>query len=283
VAVKVGDTIAAASLSQLVYTPNPDFSGLDFFGWNASDGYHSSLTPARVDISVLPVNDAPKIIFHQDTLLYEVNGEPAFVAPLLDIVDPDDDTLTHATIGFHARNYSLETDLLSFENTSNIKASYDFQTGVLQLTGVAPLEEYKTALRSITYLHQNTIDPLLEPRLVYFIINDGETESVPKDKIIILQYTFVEFDIPSGFTPNGDQANDTWIIDRPGGGLEEMDNAIISVYNKQGVLVFRTKGFERPWDGTMNGTLLPADSYYFTIDLQLRNKKTYKGIVTILR
>lgn len=283
VGVKVGDTIAVTSLSQLLYTPNPDFSGTDFFGWNASDGYHSSLTPARVDISVLAVNDPPEIVFHQDTLLYEVNGEPALLAPLIDIVDPDDDTLTHATIGFHAGKYSIETDLLSVGNSGNIKASYDFQAGVLQLTGVASIEEYKLAIRSITYLHQNTIDPLLEPRLVYFIVNDGETESVPKDKVIMLQYTFVEFDIPSGFTPNGDQANDTWIIDRPGGGLEEMDNAIISVYNKQGVLVFRTKGFERPWDGTMNGALLPADSYYFTIDLQLRNKKTYKGVVTILR
>jgi gliding motility-associated-like protein len=139
------------------------------------------------------------------------------------------------------------------------------------------------ALRSVRYIHRNTIDPLLAPKTLYFTVHDGETESAPKEKVIILEYTFVEFEIPSGFTPNGDQANDTWIIDRPGGGLEEMDKAIISVYNKQGVLVFRTKGFDRPWDGTMNGDLLPADSYFFTIDLQLRNRKTYKGIVTILR
>jgi gliding motility-associated-like protein len=124
---------------------------------------------------------------------------------------------------------------------------------------------------------------LLEPKGVYFLVNDGDVESVAKDKVIMLKYTFIEFDIPSGFTPNGDQSNDVWVINRPGGGLEEMDEAIISVYNKRGVLVFRTKGFDRPWDGTMSGEVLPADTYFYTIDLNLRNRKTYKGIVTLLR
>lgn len=282
VEVKTGDTIPAAALSALVYTPDENYFGFDSFGWKATDGYHFSLTAARVDISVLSINDPPTIIFESDTLQYEVNGEPAFLSSLIEISDPDDDTLTSAEIGFHARNYRPEMDILEFQNTAHIRGDFNFQSGVLQLTGMAPVAEYILAIRSIQYLHQNTLDPLLEPKTVFFTLDDGEDESEPKDKIIMLQYTFIEFEIPSGFTPNGDQANDTWIIDRPGG-LEEMDNAIINVYNKQGVLVFRMRGFDRPWDGTMNGELLPADTYFFTIDLQLRNKKTYKGIVTILR
>lgn len=289
--VKSGDTISVSALSGLNYTPNENFFGMDSFGWNAFDGYHFSSVPARVDVSILSINDAPAVVLEDDTLHYEVNGEPDFISPLADIFDPDDDTLARAVVGFHPRTYSPQIprtyspqmDWLEFENTANIRGNFDFQSGLLQLTGTAPLAEYRMALRSVRYLHRNTIDPLLEPKTLFFTVHDGETESAPKEKVIKLQYTFVELEIPSGFTPNGDQANDTWIIGRPGGGLDEMDNAIISVYNKQGVLVFRTKGFDRPWDGTMNGELLPADSYFFTIDLQLRNKKTYKGIVTILR
>jgi gliding motility-associated-like protein len=281
--VKPGDTISVSSLSGLKYTPNENYFGMDSFGWSAFDGYHFSVAPARVDVSVLSINDAPVVILGNDTLHYEVNGEPDLISPLADILDADDDTLSHAVVGFHARNYNPQVDWLEFQNTGNIRGSFDFQSGALRLTGIAPLSEYRMALRSVRYIHRNTIDPLLEPKALYITVHDGETESAPKEKVIILEYTFVEFEIPSGFTPNGDQANDTWIIDRAGGGLEEMDKAIISVYNKQGVLVFRTKGFDRPWDGTMNGDLLPADSYFFTIDLQLRNKKTYKGIVTILR
>ena len=283
IAVKAGDTIPAGSLPGLVYTPNENYFGTDFFSWKAFDGYHFSLVATRVDISILPINDPPTVVFQHDTLLYEVNGEAAFLAPDLQIIDPDDDTLTHATIGFHARNYRQDMDLLESQNASNIRANFDPTTGLLDFTGTASVAEYQVALRSARYLYQNTLDPLLEPKVVYYILKDTENESTPKDKFILLQYTFIEFEIPSGFTPNGDNANDTWVINRPGGGLEELDNAIISVFNKQGVLVFRTKGFERPWDGTMDGEFLPADSYFFTIDLQLRNKKTYKGIVTILR
>jgi len=280
--VATGDTISSASISQLRYAPHENFFGMDSFGWNASDGYQYSSASARVDISVLSINDPPMVVLESDTLRYEVNGEHAFLSPLLEIVDPDDDTLTHATIGFYD-GYRPDMEVLDFQATANIRGTFDFQTGMVQFTGAAPVEEYTTALRSVRYLYQNTIDPILESKTVYYILHDGQVEGEPVDKLIVLQYTFIEFTIPSGFTPNGDNANDTWVIDRPGGGLEEMQDAIISVYNKQGVLVHRAKGFDRPWDGTMNGTQLPADTYFFTIDLQLRSQKTYKGIVTILR
>jgi gliding motility-associated-like protein len=281
--VSATDTISFLSLGSLRYEPGENFYGRDSFSWKAFDGYNMSGTSSRVDISVLSINDPPLVTFEADTLKYEVNGEPALLSPLVVISDPDDDTLRSATIAFAAQHYRPEIDLLQFTNRPNIKGVFDYQRGALELTGIAPLSDYLFALRSVTYLHQNTLDPILEPKTVFVVLNDGEEDSAPREKIIMLQYTFIEFNIPSGFTPNGDHANDTWIIQRPGGGLEELDNAVISVYNRKGVLVFRARGFDRPWDGTMNGERLPADSYFFTIDLQLRNKKTYKGVVTILR
>lgn len=281
--VHAGDTIAASALSGLSYRPDANYFGNDAFAWSAFDGYHFATNPAGVDISVLSINDAPVIQLQEDTLKYEVNGEPALLSPLIDIIDPDDDTLTYVTVKFSSGSYRPDMDLLDFQATATIRGSFDFQSGVLQFSGVAPLSEYRNALRSVRYLYQNTIDPILEAKSVEFVVSDGESESELAKKVIMLQYTFVEFEIPSGFTPNGDHMNDTWIIDRPGGGLEEMTNAVISVYNKQGVLVYRARGFEQPWDGTSNGELLPADTYFYTIDLRLRNNKTYKGIITILR
>lgn len=280
--VKAGDTILTAGLSALVYTPEENFFGQDTFGWKATDGYHFSVAAAAVDISIRSVNDPPAVVFEKDTLLYEVDGEPAFLSPLISISDPDNDTLTLAEIGFYPQYFEPEMDVLEFQNTPQIKGEFNFQSGLLRLAGKASVAEYLLAIRSVQYVHRNTLDPLLRPRTVFFILGDGENKGVAADKIILLQYTFIEFEIPTGFTPNGDYANDTWIITRPGG-LEEMDHAVTSVYNLQGVLVFRVKGFDKPWDGTINGERLPAGTYFFTIDLQLRNKKTYKGIVTILR
>lgn len=283
VAVKAGDTIPASSISLLTYVPQENVYGSDSFRWNASDGYHTSASPSRVNVSVIPVNDPPRVVFQNDTLYYEVDGETALLAPVLGIEDPDDDTLSRASVAFHTSTYRPQMDVLEFQSTSKIRGQFDVQSGVLSLTGSATLEEYREALRSVRYVYLNTIDPILEQKRVTFLLSDQRSEGEGRDKVIVLKYTFVEFEIPTAFTPNGDQANDTWVIDRPGGGLEEMNDAVVSVYDKHGVLVHRSKGFEHPWDGTMNGELLPAGTYFFTIDLQLRNKKTYRGIVTILR
>ena len=64
-------------------------------------------------------------------------------------------------------------------------------------------------------------------------------------------------------TPNGDGRNDTWIID----GMDEFPNANIKVFNQWGSLVWEHSGYYEAWDGTNNGNLLPAATYYYIIDL----------------
>jgi gliding motility-associated-like protein len=88
-------------------------------------------------------------------------------------------------------------------------------------------------------------------------------------------------DIPNAFIPNGDQQNDTWHINliNP----DRIDDALIKVYDKRGMLRYEAIGFENEWDGSSNGQTLPMDTYYYTIDLNVSYmKKTYKGSVTIL-
>lgn len=50
-----------ADAVNLTYTPNANFNGADSFGWNASDGLLFATSPALVNITVNPVNDAPTI------------------------------------------------------------------------------------------------------------------------------------------------------------------------------------------------------------------------------
>jgi gliding motility-associated-like protein len=280
--VKPNDTIPASSLNSLIYKPDLNYAGNDKFEWKASDGYHFSISASAVAINMLPVNDPPVITLETDSLNYEVNGEPAALTALFEINDPDNDSISNATLIFKKQNYQNQYDLLLFQNTSAIKGLFDYQTGTLSLSGKAPSKEYERAVKSIQYNHLNTVDPLLKLKTVSITVNDGKLASEEKDRLINPRYTFIELEIPTGFTPNGDNANDKWIITRPGG-IEQLEDALIRVFNKRGVIVYQALGFDRPWDGTFNGEVLPADTYYFTIDLKLRSKKTYKGIVTILR
>ncbi len=278
-----GQVIPTASISALVYTPYQDYFGNDTLYWNGGDGTYFSLANTYVSLTVSPVNDAPLIThLESDTLEYEIGkGSQVLLTLLFDAIDVDDETLTGAEIGFRRQNFRSANDKLEFAPTSEIAGSYDAQAGILTLTGTATVDAYVEAIRSITYSYINFSDLTLDTRTVYVILTDGKNLSEARDRLITLTYTFEELDIPTAFTPNGDAANDFWKITSPIG-MEQYDNAIVRIYNKRGQLVHEMIGFDHLWDGSSNGRELPADVYYYTIDLRYNNIR-YTGTVTLLK
>src|SRR5690606_22681941 len=111
-------------------------------------------------------------------------------------------------------------------------------------------------------------------------LTDGKATGIPRERHLMLTYSFTDLEIPSAFTPNGDAVNETWYIAPPGGDLR---NAVVRVYNHRGVRVYESTGFENPWDGNFEGEPLPSGTYFYTVDLKLTKQKTYKGTVTLLR
>ncbi|HEX6915934.1 MAG TPA: PKD domain-containing protein, partial [Chitinophagaceae bacterium] len=68
--------------------------------------------------------------------------------------------------------------------------------------------------------------------------------------------------IPNAFSPNGDGINDTWSISN----LADYPTAVVEVYNRYGQRVYRSFGYMKPWDGTVNGKELPVGTYYYIIE-----------------
>ena len=115
---------------------------------------------------------------------------------------------------------------------------------------------------------------------MYINLNDGQLTSETHERKIVIE-TDVLLDIPNTFTPNGDKSNDTWHIRATN--INKLDKAVLRVYNKRGLLLYESDGIEMDWDGISGGQVLPVDTYYYTIDLNLAYiRKTYKGVVTIL-
>jgi gliding motility-associated-like protein len=83
--------------------------------------------------------------------------------------------------------------------------------------------------------------------------------------------------IPNTFTPNNDGVNDRWEIRH----LDAYPGAMVEVYNSVGQLIYRSRGYATPWDGTVNGKRLPAGTYYYVIDPK-NNRKKVAGYLTIL-
>ncbi len=84
--------------------------------------------------------------------------------------------------------------------------------------------------------------------------------------------------IPNTFTPNGDGINDTWRIDY----LNTYPNNRVQIFTRAGKLVFESKGYTTPWDGTLKGKPLPFDTYYYIIEPG-NGRDAVTGYVTIIK
>jgi len=89
--------------------------------------------------------------------------------------------------------------------------------------------------------------------------------------------------VPNTFTPNGDETNDFWHINR----IENFPSCKVTVYDRWGQKVFNSTGYtnDNAWDGKYLGKPLPAAAYYYVIELNASTSKeadVYYGWVAII-
>ncbi|MFD2727538.1 T9SS type B sorting domain-containing protein [Hyunsoonleella rubra] len=70
-------------------------------------------------------------------------------------------------------------------------------------------------------------------------------------------------DIPKFVTPNGDGDFDTWHIV----GANMLPGSLVYIYNRHGKLLKMLAHNSPGWDGTFNGSNMPADDYWFSADI----------------
>jgi gliding motility-associated-like protein len=113
---------------------------------------------------------------------------------------------------------------------------------------------------------------------VYYVTGTTADGCPETDSIIIT--TAGNLIIYSGFTPNGDDINDLWVIDN----VIYNPNITVDVYNRWGGLVFSSKGYsdEQRWDGTYKGKDVSIGTYWYVVNLN-DGSKPITGHVTIVR
>ncbi len=87
--------------------------------------------------------------------------------------------------------------------------------------------------------------------------------------------------LPTAFTPDADNINDTWVI-------VDLDAVYpkntVSIYNRWGDKLYESKTGDytnSAWDGKLDGKAMPVGSYYYIIDTGT-DAEDMKGIVTIV-
>ncbi len=108
-------------------------------------------------------------------------------------------------------------------------------------------------------------------------VTDPITSCTAEDEVTI--FVDPNIKIPDSFTPNGDGVNDLWEIQ----GLLGSIDVDISVFNRNGQIVFQSRGYPKAWDGRLKNTLLPVGVYYYIIDTHSKLLPIYKGSILIIR
>lgn len=84
--------------------------------------------------------------------------------------------------------------------------------------------------------------------------------------------------VPNSFSPNGDGINDTWQIPN----LGDYPGCTVEVFNRYGMMVYKSAGYGTPWNGHFKGSALPFGTYYYVITLK-NGFPPVTGSVTIVR
>jgi len=115
----------------------------------------------------------------------------------------------------------------------------------------------------------------------YITSTENDCESPAAE--VTITFEICEIIIPTAFTPDDDQINDTWEL----GNIDEIyPKNVVSIYNRWGNKIYEsTQGTynQNSWSGIYNGNKLPVGSYYYIIEFNDNYTQNTNGTVSILK
>ncbi|MBA4239502.1 MAG: hypothetical protein C0448_02160 [Sphingobacteriaceae bacterium] len=164
----------------------------------------------------------------------------------------------------------------SYVSSTTTVGSYDALTGVWTIgnlnSGVTEvLTITATVLSSGNYVNTAIISG--NDAEANMANNSSSVETFPSD-----------FNIPEGFSPNGDGINDLFVIR----GIQNFPSNNFTIFNRWGDKVFEASPYKNTWDGsnskglTIGGNALPTGTYFYVIDLG-DGSKVIKGTIYLNR
>jgi gliding motility-associated-like protein len=160
-------------------------------------------------------------------------------------------------------------EIISTTTASPIINDFSGNANAVQLIPPSAIGNYEFSLDGINYQ--------LNPSFTGLPIGNYTAYIRDTSTCDFIVYPFLILDYPRFFTPNDDGFNDTWTIKN----LDSFPTATISIFDRYGKLLNQLKSNFPGWNGTLNGSNLPADDYWF--HLIFEDGKTIKGHFTLKR
>lgn len=197
------------------------------------------------------------------------------------------DTLTYNVKLYTVNNFGCNSDTLVKPFTvfpyPHVNAGPDrfiLEGGTITLDPIVYATNAQYVWMPNQYLINNRIakvkvdKPLTDMTYTLTVTNGGGCSMSDDVFVKLLKFPV----IPNTFTPNNDGINDTWRIDY----LNTYPDCRVQIFTRAGQLVFESRGYNTPWDGTIKGKSLPIDTYYYIIEPG-NGRDPITGYVTILK
>lgn len=111
------------------------------------------------------------------------------------------------------------------------------------------------------------------------VVTDGNNCQASEAITIMVEEDYAGLNpVNNIMSPNGDGINDYLIIKN----IDMYPNNTLRVFDRAGRVVYTKSGYNGEWDGTVQGTPLAEDTYYYVVDFG-PGARAIKGFVTILR
>lgn len=159
-------------------------------------------------------------------------------------------------------------DLIGSDPYEGVTATWYFDQGIGafsdETSSTTQLTDYKLGTNVILYSFSSPYCGVVNDTLILTYNNcDGK-----------------EFVIPTLITPNQDGKNDMFVID----GLNvKYPDCKVTIINRWGGVVFESKGYPLPWEGTHKGKPVPVGTYYYIIDLNDGSGELLRGPISVIR
>jgi gliding motility-associated-like protein len=110
------------------------------------------------------------------------------------------------------------------------------------------------------------------PGIHYVSVRDKNGCGIQSVAVSVIGY-------PLYFTPNGNGKNDNWKISGVNGVFQSQ--SLIYIFDRHGRLLTQISPNSLGWDGTYNGTPMPADDYWFRVKLE--DGRMFTGHFSLIR
>jgi hypothetical protein len=144
--------------------------------WRAVFHSLSPALTARISEVEITTRSIPPQATAGGVLSYIEDDPPTAIDSTITVTDIDDVDLESATVTI-STGYQNGEDVLGFTSANGITGLWTPGTGVLTLNGVSSVENYQSALRSVTYENIDIGNPTEAERTVSFVVNDGNNDS----------------------------------------------------------------------------------------------------------